>query len=261
MKRIFILSGKRLLLSACIGVLAVTFAIGLHTRLRQAFPTSAQPKKLPIYCVETEKKQIALTFDAAWENSDTDRLIDILGAHQAKTTFFVTGEWVDKYPQDVKKLYQAGHDIQNHSDKHPHVAKISADKLKSDTLSCDDKVEKLIGKRPTLYRAPYGEYDNEMMTVFESELKHFVIQWDVDSLDWQSKATVDSIYQRVTTKVKNGSIVLFHTDVTHTPEALPKILKELKAQGYEFVLVDDLIYKENYEIKQDGTQCKIKSGE
>ena len=191
--RIFIMSKKQLLISVSVGIIAIAFIIGSEIWSKQTAPASVQPKKLPIYCVKTEEKQIALTFDAAWGNSDTDQLINILKKHHAKATFFTTGEWVDKYPDDVKKLYQAGHDIQNHSDKHPHVADISADKLKKDTLSCDDKIEKLIGKRPTLYRAPYGEYDNDMMAVFENELKHFVIQWDVERLDTVMQHPIKSI--------------------------------------------------------------------
>ena len=77
-----------------------------------------------------------------------------------------------------------------------------------------------------------------------------------DSLDWKDSATADSICKRVTSKVENGSIVLFHNDADHTPEALPTILKCLKDEGYEFVFISDLILKENYEIKHDGTQCK-----
>ena len=78
-----------------------------------------------------------------------------------------------------------------------------------------------------------------------------------DSLDWKDNATPDSICKRVTSKVKNGSIVLFHNDADHTPAALPQILKCLKDEGYEFVFIEDLIYKKNYEIKHDGTQCKL----
>ena len=80
-----------------------------------------------------------------------------------------------------------------------------------------------------------------------------------DSLDWKENATPDTICSRVTSKVKNGSIVLFHNDADHTPAALPNILKCLKDEGYEFVFISDLILKENYEIKHDGTQCKIKN--
>ena len=81
-----------------------------------------------------------------------------------------------------------------------------------------------------------------------------------DSLDWKDNATPDSICERVTSKVKNGSIVLFHNDADHTPEALPNILNRLKNEGYEFVFISDLIYKDNYEIIHDGTQCKIEDG-
>lgn len=83
----------------------------------------------------------------------------------------------------------------------------------------------------------------------------------VDSLDWKDNATPDSIYQRVTSKVENGSIVLFHNDAEHTPEALGNILKTLKEDGYEFVFIDELIYKDGYEIDNNGKQCKIKDGE
>ena len=83
----------------------------------------------------------------------------------------------------------------------------------------------------------------------------------VDSLDWKDNATPESICQKVTSKVKNGSIVLFHNDAEYTPEALPRILETLKNDGYEFVFISDLIYKENYEIKHDGTQCKIENVE
>ncbi|MBO5725851.1 MAG: polysaccharide deacetylase family protein, partial [Clostridia bacterium] len=124
---------------------------------------------------------------------------------------------------------------------------------------CNDKIKAVTGVEPTLFRPPYGDYNNATIDATES-MGMKCIQWDVDSLDWKDSATADSIAQRVISKVKNGSIVLFHNDAEHTPEALPTILKTLKEQGYEFVFISDLIYKDNYEIKHDGTQCK-KDGE
>ena len=118
---------------------------------------------------------------------------------------------------------------------------------------------KSAGKKPTLFRCPYGDYDNKVVSTVES-MGMKTLQWDVDSLDWQQSATVESIVSRVTGKVKNGSIVLFHNDADHTPAALPTILKCLKDEGYEFVFISDLILKENYEIKHDGTQCELKDG-
>lgn len=217
-------------------------------------------RKLPIYCVETDKKQIAISFDAAWGNDDTEDLIKILKEYDVPATFFVVGAWVDKYPESVKALADAGHQIQNHSNTHPHMPQLSKAQMRNEIESCNKKIESITGKCPTLLRPPYGDYDNALIEVM-NELKMFTIQWDVDSLDWKDSATPENICQRVTSKVKNGSIVLFHNDAEHTPEALPTILKCLKDEGYEFVFIEDLILKKNYEIKHDGTQCKIENSD
>ena len=213
-------------------------------------------RKLPIYCVETDKKQIAISFDAAWGNDDTEQLINILDEYDVPATFFVVGAWVDKYPESVKQLSDAGHQIQNHSNTHPYMTGLSTEQMIDELESCNKKIENITGKCPTLFRPPYGDYDNRVVEAVES-IDMFTIQWDCDSLDWKDNATADSICKRVTSKVKNGSIVLFHNDADHTPAALPNILKCLKDEGYEFVFIEDLIIKKNYEIKHDGTQCKI----
>ena len=215
-------------------------------------------RKLPIYCVETEKKQIAISFDAAWGNDDTGELIKILKKYDVPATFFVVGAWVDKYPESVKELSDAGHRIENHSNTHPYMTQLSKAQMKNELSCCNEKIKKITGRCPTLFRAPYGDYDNAVIETVE-ECKMYTIQWDVDSLDWKDNATPDSICKRVTSKVKNGSIVLFHNDADHTPAALPQILKCLKDEGYEFVFIEDLIYKKNYEIKHDGTQCKVEN--
>lgn len=212
---------------------------------------------LPIYCVETDKKQIAISFDAAWGNDDTQDLIDILAEYDVPATFFVVGAWVDKYPESVKALHDAGHQIQNHSNTHPHMPQLSREQMKDEIESCNKKIEAITGVCPTLLRPPYGDYDNALIETMDS-LGMKTIQWDVDSLDWKENATADSICQRVTSRVENGSIVLFHNDADHTPEALPTILKCLKDEGYEFVFISDLILKDNYEINHMGKQCKIK---
>ena len=214
-------------------------------------------RKLPIYCVETDKKQIAISVDAAWGNDDTEQLISILAEYDVPATFFVVGAWVDKYPESVKALSDAGHQIQNHSNTHPYMSKLSAEQITDELASCNKKIENITGVRPNLLRPPYGDYNNCLIETTQS-LDMYTIQWSVDSLDCKDNATPDSIYQRVTSKVKNGSIVLFHNDADHTPAALPNILKCLKDEGYEFVFISDLIYKDNYEIIHDGTQCKIK---
>ena len=170
--------------------------------------------------------------------------LNILEQNDAKATFFVTGDWCDRYPDDVKMFYDAGHEIENHSDQHPHVEGINVNDLINDTKECSRKIKMITGEEPKLYRAPYGEYDGMGMQV---------IQWDVDSVDWK-KQSADKIKKKVLKGVKSGSILLFHNDLENTTEALPDILKSLRSQGYEFVRADQLIYSDNYTIDATGKQ-------
>ena len=209
-------------------------------------------KKLPIYSVATNEKKIAITFDAAWSAEDTDELIEILKKHNAKATFFAVGDWVDKNPEAVKKFHKNGHEMANHSNTHAAFSKISREEIKQEILDCNKKIEALTGVSPKIVRAPSGDYDNKSIEVAES-LNMKMIQWDCDSLDWKL-LSVDEMYNRVTEKVQNGSIILFHNGVENTPDALDKILTKLKTDGYEFVTVSELIYWENYEIDHTGRQ-------
>lgn len=217
-----------------------------------AVTASAEERKLPIYCVDRGDNKIALTFDCAWGNSNTDELLSILKNANAKATFFVTGEFCDKYPEDVKKFYDAGHSVQNHSDVHPHVNGMNINSLIEDTRECSRKIKMITGEEPVLYRSPYGEYDDNVITTVEGMgLK--VIQWSVDSIDWEDPDPY-TIYERITSKTESGSILLFHNDLENTTEALPEILTELLQSGFEFAAVEDMIYYEDYYIDNTGKQ-------
>jgi polysaccharide deacetylase family sporulation protein PdaB len=210
-------------------------------------------RKLPIYCVETPEKKIAISFDAAWGNDDTETLINILEDYDAKATFFVVGAWVDKYPESVKQLSDAGHQVMNHSNTHPYMTKLTTEQMIDELKSCNEKICKITNKTPTLFRPPYGDYDNATIETVE-KLGMYTIQWDVDSLDWKDNASPESICKRVTSKVKNGSIVLFHNQGLNTAKALRSIIKALKGMGYTFVPIGELIYRENYTIDANGRQ-------
>lgn len=220
----------------------------------EAVSVSKAQRDLPIYCVDKaeDDKVLSISFDAAWGNEDTQQLIDILEKYQVKATFFVVGGWVDNFPESVKALSDAGHEVMNHSDTHPHMTQISKEKMKEEVERCNDKIEKITGKRPNLLRAPYGDYNNDVVQTVR-EAGCFTVQWDVDSLDWKNLSAAE-ITKRVTEKVKPGSIVLFHNAALHTPEALPGILEKLQGQGYRFVPISSLIYTENYAIDQSGKQ-------
>ena len=238
-----------------LSVLMLAAALALIIRFvysPQVVGAASTQRVLPIYSVEREGKYVSLTFDAAWGNEDTQTLIDILGRYGVKATFFVVGDWVDKFPESVKALHDAGHEVMNHSNGHPHMAKLSAQKIIDEVSTCNDKIEAVTGVRPTLFRCPYGEYDDNVISTIRA-LDMVAIQWDTDSLDWKN-LTAAEITKRVTAKVKPGSIVLFHNAGLHTPEALPGIIEYLQREGYTIVPVSELILRGDTYIDHTGRQ-------
>ena len=143
-------------------------------------------RKIPVYSVDVkgEKKVIALTFDAAWGADKTQGIIDILNSHGAKGTFFLVGFWIDKYQEETKAIANAGFDIGNHSRNHLNMPKLSEVEIKNEILYVNDRVKDLTGKTPKYFRAPFGDYDNKLMTSLES-LDMVGVQWSIDSLDWK----------------------------------------------------------------------------
>ena len=213
-------------------------------------------KELPIYSVEIEEKKVALSFDAAWGNEDTQQILDTLKKYDIHVTFFMTGGWVEKYPEDVKKICEAGHDLANHSENHKNMSQLDDSNCQSELTMVHEKVKKLTGVDMELFRPPYGDYDNHVIQNAKS-CGYYTIQWDVDSLDWKDYG-VESIIQTVTEhkNLQNGSIILMHNGAKYTAEALPKVIEGLKAKGYEIVPISELIYKENYHLDVTGRQIK-----
>ena len=249
--RVITVTRKKLLI-VLFGILAAVLAGAVCVRGVQAVQTSASKRLIPIYNVKTDEKKIAVSFDAAWGNEETQALIDILKEYNVKTTFFVVGAWVDKYPESVKALTAAGHEVCNHSNTHPHMPKLSQTDMEKQIVSCNEKIKSVTGVAPLLFRPPYGDYNNAVVKTVR-DLGMYPIQWDVDSLDWKDP-TPQQIAERVTSKVKPGSIVLFHNGAKNTPAALPTVLKTLQSQGYSIVPVSQLIVRDDYTIDQAGMQ-------
>lgn len=216
--------------------------------------TTAGGRELPVYCVETDEKVVAISFDAAWGNEDTDEILSILEKNGVKATFFMTGGWVEDYPEDVKKIYAAGHDLANHSENHKNMSQLSDTDCKEELMKVHNKVKELTGYEMCLFRPPYGDYDNEVICK-ATECGYYTIQWSVDSLDWKNYG-VDAIVEKVCEHkaLKPGAIILCHNGAEYTAKALDTLLKRVKEQGYEFVPISELIYMDNYYMKADGTQ-------
>lgn len=246
-------TSKKKLLKTIIVALAVLVGAGIIIMaVMNSCKVVAAEKKLPIYSVSRTDNKIAITFDCAWGNSNTDSILAELKEAGAKATFFVTGEFCDNYPEDVKKMYDAGHEIGNHTDTHPHMEGINVNDLIKDVRECSRKIKMITGEEPKTFRAPYGEYSDKVVSTVEGMgLK--MIQWSVDSIDWK-EPDADTIIKRIEEGTVSGSILLFHNDLKNTEEALPALLTGLKQKGFSSVKVSDLVYYDSYHIDNNGMQ-------
>ncbi len=155
-------------------------------------------KSLPIYCVNRNDNKIAISFDAAWGADDTDDILDILDRNDVRATFFLCGYWVDKYPDEVKKMYEGGHDIGNHSATHPHGAQLSLEQNKEEIMKVHSKVKELLGIDMELYRPPYGEYNDTVLKAAK-ECGYHSIQWDVETLGIKYKKPIKGLIISIST--------------------------------------------------------------
>lgn len=239
-------------------IVAVLIVIAAAIWIFQAIDVSTvinQDRKLPIYNVQTAEKKVAISFDAAWGDEKTKGILDDLDKYNAKATFFLVKFWVEKYPQDVEEIQKRGHEIGNHSATHPNMTELSSEKITSELKGTSDAIEGITGKKPNLFRPPFGAYDNHVIEACEKD-GYKVIQWSVDSMDWKDIST-EQIVERVTRNVKSGDIVLFHNNAEHVDEYLPIVLKSLQDKGFQIVPVGQLIYYKDYHMDYSGKQCKV----
>ena len=211
-------------------------------------------KELPIYCVDTEENKVALTINCAWDATDIDSILDTLNKNNVKATFFVVGNWVEKFPKAVKKIYESGNEIANHSQSHPHVNNLNYEKNLEQIEKCSNLVKSTTGTKTELYRGPYGEY-NDTVIKAAKDSNHVMVQWSIDTLDYNGLSE-EQMWEKIEEKLDKGSIILMHSGTENTALALDGIIKKIKEKGFELVTVSDLIYKENYTIDTKGVQHK-----
>lgn len=213
-------------------------------------------RSLPIYSVELEEKKIAISFDCAWGVEHTDAILAAMQQNDVRCTFFAVEFWVKKYPDYVQKIIDHGHEIGTHSRTHPYMSKLSKEEIESELSSSKKAIEDITGKTVTLFRPPYGDYNNLLIDTAK-EMGLYSIQWDVDSLDWKNLSATE-IAMRIINGAKNGSIILCHNNGLHTAEALPLIFSTLKNRGFSFVPIGELIYKQHYYMDVNGRQHQSK---
>lgn len=233
------------LLCLCVGV-GATGAEGVFYNRKN--------RKVPIYSVDRDDKKISISFDCAWGVDYTDQILEALEKYNVKCTFFTVKFWAEKHSDYLEKIFKAGHEIGTHSSTHKYMSKLSEAQIIEEINSSVGAIEKITGEKVKLFRPPYGDYNDRLISTVDS-LGLKTVQWSVDSLDWKD-LSADKIVERVVKRVQSGSIILCHNNALHTAKALPKIFEVLQSQGYEFVPISELIYQEGYTIDINGIQRK-----
>ena len=213
---------------------------------------NTRTKKLPIYSVQTDKKRVAISFDAAWGADKTAEIMTICEEYEVKATFFLVGFWVEDYPDVAKSIAERGFEIGLHSSTHPDMANLTANQMSLELTKNQEIIQAVCGVQTNLFRPPYGSYNNALIDVCRG-LDIISVQWSVDSLDWKG-LSAGEIAGRVCSKSTSGSIVLFHNNSDNIIAGLKLVLEYYKNNGYEVVPVGELIYHDHYTINQQGVQ-------
>ena len=210
-------------------------------------------RELPVYGVGRSDNRIALTIDAAWDADKTPFILDTLDKYNVKATFFLCGVWVKHYPDFVKEIARRGHEIGNHSLTHPHMSRMDSIAIQKELSDLDDMLQELTGKRSTLFRPPFGEY-NDTVVKAAREAGYEVIQWSRDTVDWKQDRSAQTILDGVLKKLQSGDIILCHNNGYKIETYLPVLIETAQQKGFSFVTVSELLLSGETSIDNNGIQ-------
>ena len=188
---------------------------------------------------------VAITLDDGPHATNTQKILDILDAHNAKATFFMLGQNVVNNEEVVKNVYKRGNEIGIHTWDHKQLTKLSQDEIVSQVERTSDAIYKIIGKRPKLVRPPYGAINDTV----KNSINYSLILWNIDSLDWKSRDE-KQIVPLVMNSVQDGDIILLHDIHSTTVPAVEKIVSQLEEQGYQMVTVSQLLEAKGYDMSK-----------
>jgi len=249
--RVYFISKREQFIACIVGICLLLIATILFLSPRDTVVAGSGERLLPIYKVATDEQKLAISFDASWGATRTDRILDILDEFGVKTTFFLVNIWLEEYPDKAKEIVARGHEIGMHSVSHPDFTTLNEEQIKKELLDNQKMIMDVTGFEANLFRPPFGAYNNKLIQIC-GELNIYPIQWSIDSLDWKSISTRDMVGR--VTRADAGDIILFHNDGANTPDALVEILKNFQERGLQVVPISELIYKDDYYIDVNGIQ-------
>lgn len=214
--------------------------------------------------LQSNNKQIALTFDAGWLYDQTIELLDVLDAYQVKSTFFLRGKWVEDHPQLAKEILKRGHSVESHSLTHGHMREMTDAEVRNEISATTKIIEDTTGYRPYLFRPPFGEYDSRILNILAQQGYPYTIMWTIDSLDWLEErngvsVTAQYLTDRILSNATDKGIVLMHVGGYQTVNALPDIIQGLRNDGYKLVKVNDMLPQRS--TSEDVTVYTVKQGD
>lgn len=227
-------------------VLLVASLVLQNNVTNKSVQTSGSLSKMPICKVETTEKKVAISINCIENMDNITNILDTLSKMKATATFFVTGEIVTKYPDEIKKIVGNGNEIGNLSNEYTSLKKMSKSDIEKQILECNEKIESLTTQVPTLFRVPYGEYNNTIIEAVESNNME-IIQWNIDSLDYNG-LTDEELWERIGENLSSGSIILMHNE--YLGDNLETIIHNIQEKGYEVTNVSDIMYKQNYQVNE-----------
>lgn len=227
--KIFVIK-KSTLIRASVFVFLILAAVVYTQIIALDTPVMSNNSLEAIKTMGNATKSVAITIDTAFNADYTNEILTVLKEKNVLATFFVTGIWAEKYPNELNAIIQSGHEVANHSYEHKKYTEMTDEEILTDINKTNDKLKSLVFQNIMLVRPPYGAYDDRVLqTIYGNG--YVPVKWSVDSQDWK-EAGADKIVKNVMGSVKNGSIIMFQTNIADTPQALSEILDELVSEGY-----------------------------
>jgi len=238
MKIIYIPFNKKNLvyLAILIGIIILMVVMLYNAKNQSVFNIISVPQ--PIYKGDESKPMVSFACNVVWGTEYIPQMLDIFREKGIKITFFIGGEWASDNPDLLRQMVREGHELGNHGYYHKHYSQLNFDENRKEISQTEDIIYELTGVKTVLFAPPYGEFNNTTLKAADS-LGYKTIMWSIDTIDWRREGA-QIITNRVLKNPHNGAIILMHP-VEDTVEALPTIIDELRARGFEIGKVSDVL--------------------
>ena len=252
MMKVIVVRARPLFCGVFAAVLLFGFLGALRAPLVRAVFASPAGRSLPIYSVQTDQPFAALGINCAWDDQDIPSMLQTLAEAQVHATFFLLGEWAERFPDSAKAIAAAGHEIGSHSYSHRDMDSLTQQEMLEEIRLSQQAIYNTCGQTPVLFRPPSGSYNDAVIESIHSS-GCVPIQWNLDTLDWHG-LSAEQIAHRVSSQLQPGSILLLHAGAEHSAQALPLILEAAKAADLQFVPVGSLLIPNSTHVDHNGCQ-------